>query len=351
MATSASRRRARSKGRIEQLPSGSLRAVVYAGQDPLTKRRHYLREIIPAGPRAAVEADKALRRLAVQVDEQRNPRTTATVEQLLTEHFELLEVEPSTLSTYRTLARTHIVPLIGKQKVGALRAAVFDSFYAELRRCRAHCNRRPFVEHRTPREHACDHRCSTHRCRGLSRSTIRQIHVILSGALKRAVRWRWLSTNPIEHAQAPPQPAAKPQPPSADEAARILNEAWSDPDWAVLVWLTMVTGFRRGELCALRWNDLDVVNGVLTVARSIAQLDGETWEKDTKTHQHRRIALDPDTVALLASHRQRYMDLCAGMGFELPADGFMFSRDVDGSTHLNRRRWGRGTRGSRAGSA
>ncbi|QJY44814.1 tyrosine-type recombinase/integrase [Pseudonocardia broussonetiae] len=334
MTSTAPRRRARSKGRIEQLPSGSLRVVVYAGQDPLTKRRHYLREIIPAGPRAAIEADKALRRLAVQVDEQRNPRTTATVEQLLTEHFELLEVEPSTLSTYRTLSRTHIVPLIGKQKVGALRAAVFDSFYAELRRCRAHCDRRPFVEHRTVRPHNCDHRCGPHRCRGLSRSTIRQIHVILSGALKRAVRWRWLSTNPIEHAQAPPQPAAKPQPPSADEAARILNEAWSDPDWAVLVWLTMVTGFRRGELCALRWNDLDVVNGVLTVARSIAQLDGETWEKDTKTHQHRRIALDPDTVMLLAGHRQRYMDLCAGLGFELPADGFMFSRDVDGSTHL-----------------
>jgi len=80
MATSPRRRRARSKGRIEQLPSGSLRVVVYPGQDPLTKRRHYLREIIPAAPRAAVEADKALRRLAVQVDEQRNPRTTATVE-------------------------------------------------------------------------------------------------------------------------------------------------------------------------------------------------------------------------------------------------------------------------------
>ncbi|MCW2721809.1 MAG: integrase family protein, partial [Pseudonocardia sp.] len=41
MTSAASRRRSRSKGRIEQLPSGSLRVVVYAGQDPLTKRRHY----------------------------------------------------------------------------------------------------------------------------------------------------------------------------------------------------------------------------------------------------------------------------------------------------------------------
>ena len=334
MARSSAPRRARSRGEIEALPSGSLRVTVYAGQDPLTKHRHRLREVVPAGPTAATEAEKTLRRLLVQVDEECNPRTSASVEQLLDRHFELVEVEPGTLATYRTLARRHIVPLIGKQKVGALRAAVFDSFYAELRRCRVHCDRRPYVQHRTDRLHECDLRCRPHTCRGLSRSTVRQIHVILSGALKRAVRWRWLSTNPIEFAEAPQQPPANPRPPSAEEAARILNEAWSDPDWAVLVWLTMVTGFRRGELCALRWHDLDVAGGVLAVERSIAQLNAKTWEKDTKTHQHRRIALDPETIVLLTSHRQRCMDRAATFGVELPADGFMFSPDVDGSTHL-----------------
>lgn len=121
------RRRARDRGEIEELSSGSLRVTVYAGVDPLTKRRHRIREVIAAGPTAAAEAEKALRRLLVQVDEQRSPTTAATVEQLLDRHFELLEVEPSTLATYRSLATTHIVPLLGKQKVGALRAAVFDS--------------------------------------------------------------------------------------------------------------------------------------------------------------------------------------------------------------------------------
>ncbi len=214
MPRTTARRRGRERGQIEGLPSGSLRVTVYAGTDPLTKRRHYLREVIPAGPSAAADAQKALRRLAVQVDEKRNPQTSATVEQLLDRHFELLEVEPTTLATYRNLTDRHILPLIGKQKVGALRAAVFDSFYAELRRCRAHCDRRPYVEHRTGQAHECDGRCRSHVCRPLSRSTIRQIHVILSGALKRAVRWRWLSTNPIEHAEPPQQPAANPKPPS-----------------------------------------------------------------------------------------------------------------------------------------
>jgi integrase len=334
MAGTTPRRRDRLRGRIEELPSGSLRVVVFAGRDPLTQRRIYLRELIPAGPKAAAEAEKALRRLSVQIDEQRNPRTNATVEKLLDEHFALLEVEPSTLATYRTLADKHILPLIGKQKVAALRAAVFDSFYAELRRCRAHCDRRPLVEHRTPRDHSCDARCRSHACRGLSKSTIRQIQVILSGALKRAVRWRWIATNPIEHAEPPPQPAGNPRPPSAEEAARILASAWEDADWAVLVWLTMVTGFRRGELCALRWLDVDLAGGVLSVERAIAQLNGVTWEKDTKTHQHRRIALDPETVALLTGHRERCVDRAAQLGIALPAEAFVFSPDVDGGSHL-----------------
>ncbi len=116
MPRTTARRRGRERGQIEGLPSGSLRVTVYAGTDPLTKRRHYLREVIPAGPSAAADAQKALRRLAVQVDEKRNPQTSATVEQLLDRHFELLEVEPTTLATYRNLTARHILPLIGKQR-------------------------------------------------------------------------------------------------------------------------------------------------------------------------------------------------------------------------------------------
>jgi len=45
----------RSKGRIETLPSGSLRGTLYAGTDPITKNRMYLRETVPAGPNAEAE--------------------------------------------------------------------------------------------------------------------------------------------------------------------------------------------------------------------------------------------------------------------------------------------------------
>ncbi|HEX6402428.1 MAG TPA: tyrosine-type recombinase/integrase [Pseudonocardiaceae bacterium] len=334
MSTPSARRNRRQRGGIEELPSGGLRVYVYAGTDPLTGRRHYLRESIPAGPHAQAEADKAMRRLATEVDERRNPRTSATVDQLLDRHFELAELEENTLTNYRNLAAKHIRPLIGTMKVGALDGYLFDSFYATLRRCRDHCDRRQRIDHRTDGPHQCDERCKAHQCRPLSNGSIRYIHFILSGALKRAVRWRWIATNPIAQAAPPPQPKPNPQPPTADQAARILNEAWQDPDWAMLVWLTMVTGFRRGELCAIRWRHVDLQTGVLTVERSIGQRSGRTWEKDTKTHQHRRIALDPETVSLLSEHRDRCKERAAALGLALNDEAFVFSLAVDGSTHL-----------------
>jgi integrase len=204
MAGSLPRRRARARGRIEELPSGSLRVSVYAGIDPVSKRRHYLREVVPAGPKAMAEAEKVARRLAGQVDERRHPRTTATVDQLLDRHFELVTLERSTRATYLGYADKHIRPLIGHVQVGALDADVFDSFYAELRRCREHCTGARLVEHRTSVVHECDARCRPHVCRPLGASTIRQVHFILSGALVDACG---AFPQPSERASGAPPPA------------------------------------------------------------------------------------------------------------------------------------------------
>jgi integrase len=64
MRASDSGTKRRRKGRVQRLPSGALRVSVYAGIDPVTKQRHYLKETIPAStPKIQAEADKVLRRL------------------------------------------------------------------------------------------------------------------------------------------------------------------------------------------------------------------------------------------------------------------------------------------------
>jgi len=135
-------------------------------------------------------------------------------------------------------------------------------------------------------------------------------------------------------AEPPAAPKPNPQPPSAQEAAQILAEAWSDPDWGTLVWLAMVTGVRRGELCGIRWRHIELHGGVLALDRSIGQRSSQTWEKDTKTHQHRRIALDPETVGVLVEHRRRCDARAAAFDLELGPDAFVFSLAPDGSTYL-----------------
>ena len=157
---------------------------------------------------------------------------------------------------------------------------------------------------------------------------------MLNGAFARAVRWRWLGVNPVQQAHAPPQPRPEPDPPTALQAARIVEEAWSDPAWGMLVWLAMTTGARRGELCALRWRRLDFVTGVLDIRSALAQVGKRVWEKDTKTHQRRRIVLDPQTLALMRAYLQHCAQQAATLGLELSEDGYVFSSAPDHSTPL-----------------
>ena len=336
MTRARSGRQPRERGGIDELPSGALRVRVYAGKDPVSKRRHYLTEVIPPGPKADRIAKAALGRLVHEVDERRNPRTSATVGQLLNRYLDQLDAAPRTKELYCGYVRKHIAPPLGSMKVSAVDAEVLDSFYAELRRCRDHCTGRAGMQHRTQGPHTCDRRCRLHECKPLGATTVRHMHFILSGAYKRAVRWRWVATNPCSQAAPPAAPVPNPRPPTVDEAARIINAAWRDADWGTLVWVAMTTGARRSELCALRWAhvDLSASRAVLWLYRALSHGEAGWVEGELKTHQQRRVALDPATVAVLAEHRKRCAARCKALGLQLDNDAFVFSPAPDGSRFL-----------------
>ena len=300
------------RGNIEVRGSG-YRVRVYAGLDPVTKKSIYLRETIPAGPNAKRQAEKALTRLQNQVDEKRAPRTSATLDQLLDCYFEVgLDVAPGTRRDYVSKANKHIRPLLGSTSIGKVEAHTLESLYAELRRCRDHRDGQPFIQHRTSHEHVCDEHgdvgpcepadpkcrrcermCRSHVCKPYKAAGIRHVHWILSGAFAAAVRWGWLGVNPAQEAKKPALPVAQPRPPSAEEAARLVNEAFArGDDWGTFIWTAMTTGARRGELCALRWSHLDFTGGVADIRRAIGKgVNGNWVEKDTKSEQQRRVVL------------------------------------------------------------
>jgi DNA-binding transcriptional regulator YhcF (GntR family)/site-specific recombinase XerD len=158
----------------------------------------------------------------------------------------------------------------------------------------------------------------------------------VSGALDRAVVWKWISVNPAAHADKPPLPHPDPKPPSAEETARLVERAWgSDPDWGAFVWTKMTTGARRGEMCGLRWHHLDLDKSLITIRRTVyVDENSEVQEKDTKTHQQRRVVLDAETVAVLRDQRERARHRAAALGHELRLDSYVFSSTPDDSVPL-----------------
>jgi integrase len=223
--------------------------------------------------------------------------------------LEVAKLEDTTRERYDDLIRPCNLPTLGDMQAGKLDAELLERFNARLEKCRELCTGRPRAVHvRRP----------------LSGSTTCKIHYI-RGPLGRAVRWRHLGANKAALAVAPSPNPTEPDPPSAEEAAAILNEAWRDPEWGLLLWLTMITGSRRGELCALTWGDVDAERAVLWVPNSIAQTRVGLKKKPTKTRKGRRVALDPHTLELLAEHRQRCADRCEALGCKVSREAHLFS--------------------------
>ena len=350
-----SSRAARQRGSIDELPSGSLRVRVYAGIDPVTKGRYDLTETITPGPHAAKEAEAARVRLVNQVNEQRHPKTRATVNQLITRHLELLDVSPRTLKDYEDMLERHVRPFIGKEQAGRIDAEILESLYSEMRRCRRHCRpgRRDLIQHRTLRPHSCDEHqaascspprpetcgacrraCKSHTCEPLGGGTILKLHWILSGAFAAGVRWGWISRNPADHAQRPTQRPSEPNPPSPADAARLIAAAATrEIEWASLLWIAMTTGARRGELCALQWRDLSTERRVVSIEHAIKKDGNGKWYLgDTKTHQKRRVLLEEADVLVLRALRERAEERADAINGSLSPKAYVFSPDPDGGT-------------------
>jgi integrase len=272
-------------------------------------------------------ARRTLNRLVAAAEKARRPSSAVSLSQVIDEWLRVVEHEDSTRETYLGYIERTINPSLGPMSIAKLSVRHLETLYAELRRCRARCDRKPFIEHKADGEHDCVKvKCKPHVCKPMAASTVRQIHAIISGALSAAVRWDWLESNPARMAQRPKQKPPEPDPPSPTEAARLVDEAFRmDEDWGTLVWLVMTTGLRRGEVCILRWSRVDLDVGEIEIRSSYRLRKGVGTEKDTKTHQMRRIALDTETVVLLRELKDRWRARLVDLGLELTDDMYVFT--------------------------
>ena len=107
-----------------------------------------------------------------------------------------------------------------------------------------------------------------------------------------------------------------------EEADRLLETAKHEPGWHAIIFTAVRTGLRYGELCELRWHDVDLTAGRLLVRRSFTRGHVTT----PKNHKKREIPLSPAAIDVLKRHRQ----------LKHLKDGLVFCKP-DGGRRLNRR--------------
>jgi integrase len=133
----------------------------------------------------------------------------------------------------------------------------------------------------------------------------------------------------VADAVKPPRPAPKEiRALSADETRRMLETAVGDRLEALYV-LAVHTGMRQGELLALRWQDVDIENAVVSVRRSLTRSGGKVVFGEPKTKKSRRsIRLTPQAVEALRSHLERQLRDMEILGDRYQDQGLVFTTNT-----------------------
>jgi integrase len=102
-----------------------------------------------------------------------------------------------------------------------------------------------------------------------SRGTKAKIRNIMSAVCTHAIRYGWMTTNPIRAVRQSAKRERIIVPLTAEELQRLFAEL--GPRERTLVLLDVPTGMRRGEVLATQWCDIDFEEKTLNVRRSIWQ--------------------------------------------------------------------------------
>jgi integrase len=127
----------------------------------------------------------------------------------------------------------------------------------------------------------------------------------------------------------PPRPLAKEMVAlSADETGRLLDAAAEDRLEA-LYKLAVHTGMRQGEMLALRWQDVDLENAVVSVRRTLTRSGGKVTFGEPKTKKSRRsIRLTPQATEALRAHLERQLRDMEILGDRYRDQGLVFTTDT-----------------------
>lgn len=266
-------------------------AVVYEGRDEAGKPK---RRWISAGTRKA-DAERVLADL-IRKKHEGEPLVLAkgTIGQYLTERWLPVQesrLRRSTYDSYRRNIDLHVLPALGQRQLAKLSPGDLDLFYADL-----------LAKGRGGK--------GTDR-NGLAPKTVRNIHVMLNKALSDAQRKGLVVRNVAELADPPKLSAQRREDVKAWDAEQLCTflDAIAAQRFFPAFHLSANTGMRRGEILGLRWGDLDLEAGRVSVRQALVSVAYEVQVSDVKTGNGRRtIDIEEGAVAVLEAWRRLRTD-------------------------------------------
>ena len=140
---------------------------------------------------------------------------------------------------------------------------------------------------------------------GSSASTTGKAFRLLRQTCQHAVNLRDLPSNPTDGVKPPKRTPPKSNVITGQTLTKCLGMLDNSEPTSVVVaaYLGIYAGLRRGEVCALRWDDLDLDGCTITVQSAIGRGRGGTYVKNAKTDHARTVAIDRDLVEVLRRRR------------------------------------------------
>jgi integrase len=193
-------------------------------------------------------------------------------------------VRRSTFDRYEIAVRVHIKPALGRLKLKQLTPTHVAAFYQE--RLAA----------------------------GSAPASVNKLHVTLHKTLDQAVKWHMIPHNVAEVVKAP-RPAPEEIRPLDREQTKVFLKTARGERFEALYMLAVTTGLRQGELLSLKWEDVDLENGLIRVRRTLTRHKGRLFLGEPKSKRSRRtVRLTEVAVEALEGHLARQMEQIERLG-------------------------------------
>lgn len=277
----------------------------YSITDPVTGKRKQ-KEV--GGFRTKAEAEEAAKKILAEIQQGVYVEPSKyTVESFLNEYLEQTlkhEVALNTLEQKQAMVKNHIAPRIGKIKLSDLSPSHIQQFVNELRA-------------------------------SFSAGYVQNICRLLNKALNHAVRWNMIARNPAALVKKPStsRKNTKMKVWSIDEQKAFLGFAKKGPQlYYVLFLLALTSGMRKGELLGLKWSDIDMKAGIISVKRTAVWAGKSLYLKDSpKTESSiRTIQLPKEVIKELKKWQLACPNNSQNLVFPSPAtNGILYPNSLD----------------------